>query len=218
MKHTAWGLLARLLTASPAPLQWLQRRAERTPYFHIYGPDGRLYMRRWWLLPKWCLRVDPKCGALMPKPWMPFSIRLHHIMRPDADRHLHDHPFNFRSILLQGWYVERRPDGGRTITSGETYRAPATRWHRISQLSEGGVWSLFIMGRRVNDWGFLVDGEKVPWQRYLSELQALLTPTRDDVEKAYRRLASLRHPDKGGSNEAMAELNRARDEALEEIK
>ena len=55
------------------------------------------------------------------------------------------------------------------------------------------------------------------WQAVL-ELQALLTPTRDDVEKAYRRLASLRHPDKGGSNEGMAELNRARDEALEAIK
>ena len=51
-----------------------------------------------------------------------------------------------------------------------------------------------------------------------NELQALLTPTRDDVEKAYRRLASLRHPDKGGSDAAMAELNRARDEALEAIK
>ena len=168
MKDAAWRPLARLL-ARPTALRWLQRLAARTPYFDIHGTDGSTYMRRWWLLPKWCLRFDPKCGALMPKPWMPFSIRLHHIMRPDADRHLHDHPFNFRSILLQGWYVERRPDGGRTITAGETYRAPATRWHRISQLSEGGVWSLFIMGRRVNDWGFLVDGEKVPWQRYLSE-------------------------------------------------
>lgn len=49
-------------------------------------------------------------------------------------------------------------------------------------------------------------------------LLALLPPTRDDVEKAYRRLAAVRHPDKGGSDAAMAELNRARDEALEAIK
>ena len=168
MKDTAWRLIARRL-ASPTALRWLQRLAARTPYFDIHGSDGSTYMRRWWLLPKWCLDFDSRRGYPMPKKWMPFSIRLHHIVRPDADRHLHDHPFNFRSILLQGWYVELRPDGGRTITAGETYRAPATRWHRISQLSEGGVWSLFIMGRRVNDWGFLVDGEKVPWQRYLSE-------------------------------------------------
>ena len=169
MSDPLWSALAGWLADSPRLVALIRRVAARTPYFDIDGPGGTLYMRRWWLLPKWCLRFDPKCGALMPKPWMPFSIRLHHIMRPDADRHLHDHPFNFRSILLQGWYVELRPDGGRTITAGETYRAPATRWHRISQLSEGGVWSLFIMGRRVNDWGFLVDGEKVPWQRYLSE-------------------------------------------------
>jgi hypothetical protein len=37
------------------------------------------------------------------------------------------------------------------------------------------------------------------------------------VEAAYRRLARARHPDRGGSNEAMAELNAARDEALREL-
>lgn len=41
--------------------------------------------------------------------------------------------------------------------------------------------------------------------------------TKDEVEGAYRRLASVRHPDKGGSSEAMAELNNARDTALREI-
>ncbi len=168
ISEVLWSVLADRLADSPRVMAWLQRRAARTPYFDIYGPGGTLYMRRWWLMPRWCLRFDPLLGYPMPKPWMPFSVRVHHIVRPDADRHLHDHPFNFRT-LLQGWNVELRPDGGRTITAGETYRAPATRWHRISQLSEGGVWSLFIMGRRVNDWGFLVDGEKVPWREYLGD-------------------------------------------------
>lgn len=41
---------------------------------------------------------------------------------------------------------------------------------------------------------------------------------RADVEAAYRRLASQRHPDKaGGSHEAFTELNAARDEALKEL-
>lgn len=40
----------------------------------------------------------------------------------------------------------------------------------------------------------------------------------DAIDARYRRLATLRHPDKpGGSHDAMAELNRARDEALREI-
>lgn len=40
---------------------------------------------------------------------------------------------------------------------------------------------------------------------------------RDMVEEKYRELARSRHPDKGGSAEAMADLNRARDQALQEI-
>lgn len=36
----------------------------------------------------------------------------------------------------------------------------------------------------------------------------------DDVTRAYRDKARKAHPDAGGSNAAMAELNRARDEAL----
>ena len=51
------------------------------------------------------------------------------------------------------------------------------------------------------------------WQIVL-ELADLLLPTREDIEKAYRRLASKHHPDKGGTAEKMAEINRARAEAL----
>jgi hypothetical protein len=39
-----------------------------------------------------------------------------------------------------------------------------------------------------------------------------------DIQNAYRKLANERHPDKpGGSHEAMAALNRARDAALREV-
>jgi hypothetical protein len=44
------------------------------------------------------------------------------------------------------------------------------------------------------------------------------TPTRDQVTQAHRRLAREQHPDAGGSNVAMAHLNRARDYALDELK
>ena len=57
----------------------------------------------------------------------------------------------------------------RPILPGDTYRSPARRFHRIAIVTGAGAWSLFIMGRRVNDWGFLVDGHKVPWQQYLAE-------------------------------------------------
>lgn len=43
------------------------------------------------------------------------------------------------------------------------------------------------------------------------------TVTRLAVDHRYRKLAAVRHPDLGGSNAAMAELNRARDEAYAEL-
>jgi hypothetical protein len=40
---------------------------------------------------------------------------------------------------------------------------------------------------------------------------------RSDIESAFRRLAQERHPDSGGSHDAMSELNAARAQALKEI-
>lgn len=39
----------------------------------------------------------------------------------------------------------------------------------------------------------------------------------DDVKTAFRRLALVRHPDRGGSDAAMTELNLAQEEALKEL-
>lgn len=44
-----------------------------------------------------------------------------------------------------------------------------------------------------------------------------ITMTSTDVAVRYRKLAAERHPDRGGSQEAMAELNAARDAALKEL-
>ncbi|WP_315705004.1 MULTISPECIES: J domain-containing protein [unclassified Bradyrhizobium] len=48
-------------------------------------------------------------------------------------------------------------------------------------------------------------------------LQLGAQPTRVDIEANYKRLSRDRHPDRGGSTEAMAELNSARDTALREV-
>jgi hypothetical protein len=49
-------------------------------------------------------------------------------------------------------------------------------------------------------------------------LQGIKTPTKDQINYAYRKLAEIRHPDKGGTVSLMAELNIARDKALKAIK
>lgn len=162
----SWNLIARFIAARPSLVDWLIARARRTPYFHIAGEEG-VYMRRWWLMPRWTLKADER-GNLMPKAWMPFSVRVHHICLPDHDRDLHDHPFNYRTIVLRGWYVEENIFGDLTARpQGMTVSATANTFHRITDVSPGGVWTLFIMGRRINPWGFLVGGRKVHWRDYL---------------------------------------------------
>ncbi|WP_336801652.1 J domain-containing protein [Kaistia sp. MMO-174] len=59
-----------------------------------------------------------------------------------------------------------------------------------------------------------------PRQRHWQDVLDLTSPsvTTGDVESRFKALSKQRHPDMpGGSNEAMAELNRARDEALKEL-
>ena len=152
----AW-LLSRWWVAS-----WLLRRAVRTPYQHIHSADGlTTYMYRWWLLNPY-----PEPGA---RSWLPFSVRLHRIMRRDHDRHLHDHPWNARTIILDGFYIERREDGREVVrTRGDTATLLFGEFHRIDHVSPGGVLTLFITWRYQGTWGFLVDGRKVPHREYLS--------------------------------------------------
>lgn len=129
----------------------------RPPDFIIGGKD-RPYIRRWWLIPR--------------NRW--FNVYLHQILRDDDDRALHDHPWWNISIILRGAYVEVVPDT-RAIKTPFTRianlphvrkrRGPgsivfrrATHAHRLELPIEGGgirfVWSLFITGPRVRDWGF----------------------------------------------------------------
>jgi DnaJ-class molecular chaperone len=55
---------------------------------------------------------------------------------------------------------------------------------------------------------------KRPWREVLEYGNS--PAQREAIQRHYRILASSAHPDKGGTAERMAELNAARDEALQE--
>lgn len=145
----------------------LIQRALRTPYFHLYHADGTLYMARFWLRPH----------APSKRAW---AARLHHLATPDYDRHLHDHPWDFISIVLSGGYKELRPAGIEPQFEGEeerthlvdrrvgsvVYRSCTDRHRIVSVLPD--TWTLFITSPKRQWWGFYTEFGKVHWRDYES--------------------------------------------------
>ncbi len=155
------------LASRPAVTDWLIRRAQRTPYSHIYDPkgSGEIYMERYWLFNPYPTETSGRKGKAWD--WLP-SIRLHHIMRPDSDRNMHDHPWNARTIILRGFYFEKRETGGlRMMAQGDTAHIGFGEYHKITNVCDDGPWTLFITWKYRGTWGFLVDGVKIPWRTYL---------------------------------------------------
>lgn len=168
LRNTLWRAIA-YLVSRPRVVDWLIRRAMRTPYSHIVAPDGsaEVYMERYWLFnpyPRDELERLQRgwLGSFLP------SVRLHHIMRADSDRNAHDHPWDARTIILRGFYFEKRQDEPlRVMAQGDTDRILFGEYHKITAVCYEGPWTLFITWKYRGTWGFLVDGVKVPWRTYL---------------------------------------------------
>jgi hypothetical protein len=128
----------------------------RPPDFIIGGADNP-YIRRWWIIPR--------------NRW--FNIYLHHILRSDDDRALHDHPWWNLSIILKGGYNEVTPRGTRWRGPGSFVLRRAIARHRLVLPTYGGAmhhcWSLFITGPRIREWGFHCPQGFVPWQQFVSK-------------------------------------------------
>lgn len=163
-----WLLTAKLLSA-PFVANWLIKRAMKTPYSPIVK-DGEVYMDRFWLFNPY-FSTDGQQEASKYK-WWPWNVRIHHIRLADVDRHMHDHPWNARTIILRGHYIETRllDDGTAKMflrVKGDTARIGFGEYHSILNVSHNGVWTLFISGPYQGVWGFWVDGAKVLWRQYL---------------------------------------------------
>lgn len=134
----------------------LVKHAQRRPPDVMIGGAENTYMRRWWLIPR--------------NRW--FNIYLHHFLRSDDDRALHDHPWWNLSILLEGRYVEHTISaGGINIRTerraGEMKFRRAGAAHRI-ELVDGPCWTIFITGPRLREWGFHCPGGWVHWRDFTS--------------------------------------------------
>lgn len=188
LSNRLWKAIA-WLVSRPWVATALIRFSQLRPFSEIRNQAGVLYMSRWWVFNPY-----PTSSQNRRRWNLPISIRVHHIVRPDDDRAMHDHPWNARTIILRGWYVEKRPsdlekaglsdqtigvineaiEAGKyqvaeyfTRRPGDTATLRVGEYHTITDVSEGGVYTLFISGKWRADWGFLVNGVKVWWRTYL---------------------------------------------------
>jgi hypothetical protein len=132
-------------------IKTIKRFFKRPPDRYIGGKENP-YMKRWHIIPR--------------NKW--FNIYLHHFLRDDEDRALHDHPWHSISVMLKGSYMEHLPGGKLRIVSAPSIKyRNATFMHRIQLhtnnvfsapysfgLQKQPVWTLFITGPKVRDWGY----------------------------------------------------------------
>jgi hypothetical protein len=129
----------------------IRRVADRRAPDFIIGGEDDPYLRRWWVIPRNRF----------------FNIYLHHFMRSDDDRALHDHPWVNLSVLLTNEYIEHMPGGLEKIRrAGDMVLRWPSAAHRVELFEaryvdgtpdwrDDPVWTLFITGPRVRQWGFL---------------------------------------------------------------
>lgn len=133
-------------------MRGLTEKLAREPDFVIRHPEG-IYLRRWWIIPRNSV----------------FNVYLHQFQRSDEDRALHDHPWTFNiSIIVKGKYREHIP---RRIKKRRPFipifrigRAP----HRVELIDGKPVWTIFVTGRKVREWGFYCKQGWKHWKDFVS--------------------------------------------------
>ena len=119
-----------------------------------YDEPQATYMTRW---------------RIVQTPW--FGIYVHRFDGPDPRPTLHDHPWDFVSLVLRGGYWERVPATTdpavvrlNVFSACAINRKRAEDVHWITKLLRFPTWTLVFVGRRRREWGYLDRDGK--WTRY----------------------------------------------------
>jgi len=124
------------------------------PADFVIGPHENPYLLRWWIIPR--------------NRWL--NIYLHEFRTSDDDRALHDHPWINLSCVLKGKYLEWMPDGEwRICRPFRPVVRHADALHRVELIDGKHVWSLFITGPVVREWGFACPKGWKHWKDFVSE-------------------------------------------------
>jgi len=118
--------------------------------------NGELYLRRYYLTPK----------------WFPVRLYIHFIRMPDVDRAEHDHPWWFITTILKGGYTENVLSADKLDKklvphiAGEVLYRPASYTHKITYVMPG-TWTFVIAGPYRKTWGFWEGKKFTPFREYL---------------------------------------------------
>lgn len=95
---------------------------------------------------------------LLSTPW--FNIYVHHILQSDMDSDMHDHPWDFSSLILKGSYIEQArlsPEFDAIYMnkyySGEVIKHKAEDAHKLILVSKS-VWTLVVTSGTPREWGY----------------------------------------------------------------
>lgn len=116
---------------------------------------------------------------------------------------------------VAAWFVW---DGNQVCIPVDRYKTPAANLQAIHHVIEARRTELrhgTLALVRATFRGFKALPPPEHWSKVLG-VSSKATAT--EIQTAFRHLASTAHPDKGGSTTAMARLNRARDEALKDVR
>jgi hypothetical protein len=93
------------------------------------------------------------------------NVRLHHICMSDLDQDMHDHPWDFVSVLLTGAYLETTESGDVSYSAPAVIARRAETLHRLTLL-EGPMWTYVVTGPVRRRWGFATPTGWVHWSEY----------------------------------------------------
>ena len=123
----------------------------------------------------------------------PFNITLHKVLKSDEPT-LHDHPWSYATFILKGGYWEWIPirsKEGNVVGSTKVWRGPGhfrfrksddLHWLELNKDAEGNeipCWSLFFMGRKQKEWGFVRFVQREGY-RWIHNEQYLARGAKDD--------------------------------------
>lgn len=98
-----------------------------------------------------------------------WQLCLHVFHRSDADD-LHDHPWNFTSIILWRGYIEETEGGKKKrVWPGMILRRKSTHKHRVELVNGKKAVTIVIMGKYRKSWGFWQSGVYSGWREYFQK-------------------------------------------------